>query len=62
MVTNSTAWGLVLRMVAMLSDYVKGLSVDSNPENSETQNCVFWCILFHVTQKALTLPGLTASS
>jgi hypothetical protein len=35
MVTNSTAWGLVLRMVAMLSDYIKGLSVDSN---SETQN------------------------
>jgi hypothetical protein len=38
MVTNSTAWGLVLQMVAMLSDYIKGLSVDSNPENSETQN------------------------
>jgi hypothetical protein len=35
MVTNSTAWGLVLRMLAMLSDYIKGLSVDSN---SETQN------------------------
>jgi hypothetical protein len=38
MVTNSTAWRLVLGMVAMLSDYMKGLSVDSNPENSETQN------------------------
>jgi hypothetical protein len=38
MVTNRAAWGLVLQMVAMLSDYIKGLSVDSNPENSETQN------------------------
>jgi hypothetical protein len=60
MVTNSTAWGLVLQMVAMLSDYIKGLSVDSNPENSETQNDI-WCILFSVTPKALTLPGLTRS-
>jgi hypothetical protein len=60
MITNSTAWGLVIRMVAMLSDYMKGLSVDSKTESSKAQNDI-WCILFSVTPKALTLPGLTRS-